>query len=228
MVNAVMEREEHLLSDEEWDVLRIYSGLDCKSSLSRVVHSVLYDDIDCARYLLVRLAFRQPEWHALYSLDKYASEIGQEGLELALKRLCVPIKDLAHQPTPPPSPTLALRRQEKVKEEEDAVPSLSFSDSEGPPKPTLPPKPTQIFKPSTKTSDCEIEEPVVDPRNLKFDYFFRDQSSMTVRETLSRLPLPDLREISKSMKVGSYTMRVRRRRLGHLIVSDFANRKMCS
>ncbi|KAF7778490.1 hypothetical protein Agabi119p4_2835 [Agaricus bisporus var. burnettii] len=189
MVNAVMEQETHLLSDEEWDVLKVYRGLDY-----------------CTRYLLVRLAFRQPDWHALYSLDKYASEIGQEGLEQALKTLCIPIKDLACQPTPPPSPTLVIKKQEKVKEE-DAALSLSFANREETPKPTIPPRLIQISKPSTKISDSEIEEPVVDPLNLKFDYFFRDQSSMTVREALNRLGLPDLREISKSMKVGSYTMR---------------------
>lgn len=179
------------------------------SILSQLRLDVVYDKSDRARYLLVRLALRQPDWHALSSLQKYSSEIGEEELEQALRTLCIPIKDMNFEQSPPPSPTLVIKQADVVKKEEAAV-DLTLLDDEEPPIPRMIQKPTQaiLVKPSIKTSDQEIEEPVVDPFNLKFDYLFRDQSTMTVKEALTRLTLPDLREISKSMKVGTLTMRV--------------------
>lgn len=40
MVNVIMEKETHLLSDAEWDVLKVYRNLDCKRHplLSLAVH----------------------------------------------------------------------------------------------------------------------------------------------------------------------------------------------
>lgn len=35
-----MEQETHLLSDEEWDVLKVYRGLDCKFSMVR--HAITF------------------------------------------------------------------------------------------------------------------------------------------------------------------------------------------
>ncbi len=172
---------------------------------------------DPARYLLVRLVLRQPEWHSLSSLQKYSSEIGEEGLEEALRTLCIPIKDMKLEEYTTPSPSTPsnsegmIESQSGVKKEEEDLVDLIFLDEEEAPKPSVhtDPKATQpIFvKPSTKTSEVEIEEPQVDPSNLIFDYLFRDQSTMTVREALTRLTLPDLREISRSMKVGTPTMR---------------------
>lgn len=169
---------------------------------------------DPTRYLLVRLVLRQPEWHALSSLHKYSSEIGEEGLEEALKTLCVPVKDLKLGQLPTPSPNQVIEEEKVVKKEEEDVTDLTFLYGGTTPPPTLRLPLTQrslqatLTKPSTKASDHEIEEPVVDPANLKFDFLFRDQSSMTVREALTRLTLPDLREISRCMKVGTPTMRV--------------------
>ncbi|KXN91395.1 hypothetical protein AN958_00657 [Leucoagaricus sp. SymC.cos] len=196
MVNAIMEKETHLLSDAEWDILKIYRKLDYR-----------------ARYLLVRLVLRQPDWHALSSLHKYSAEIGEEELEAALKTLCIPVKDMNFEPTPPSSPTPAVKQEEDVKEEEDLI-DLTFLDGdEEQPEPTLPLGLTQnltqpsLTIPSVKTSDREIDEPVVDPSNLQFDYLFRDQSTMTVREALTQLTVPDLKEIQRSIKVGQSKMR---------------------
>ncbi|KAF5358415.1 hypothetical protein D9756_001293 [Leucocoprinus leucothites] len=198
MVNVIMEKETHLLSDAEWDMLKVYRKLDYR-----------------VRYLLVRLVFRQPDWHALSSLDKYSAEIGEEELAEALKTLCVPVKEMKFDvsPSPPPSTEAKRETQEECKIKEENIVDLTSMDDEELPIPPLrlglTQKPTQISlqKPAIKTSDHEIEEPVVDPENLVFDYLFRDQSTMTVREALTRLTLPDLREIQKSMKVGTPTMR---------------------
>ncbi|KAJ3554977.1 hypothetical protein NP233_g12311 [Leucocoprinus birnbaumii] len=244
MVNVIMEKETHLLSDEEWDVLKVYRKLDYR-----------------ARYLLVRLVFRQPDWHALSSLDKYAAEIGEDELAEALKMLCVPVKDLKlredrdSSPTASPDPgvkqeieeedslpssVLPVVKQEikeedtlpppllpkakqeikeekmKLKVEEKEIIDLVSDDDEEIPNPPLrlgltqQPAQTQSFtiqKPTIKISEQEIEEPVVDPQNLVFDYLFRDQSTMTVREALTRLTLPELREIQRMVKVGNSNMR---------------------
>ncbi|KAF9447872.1 hypothetical protein P691DRAFT_705955 [Macrolepiota fuliginosa MF-IS2] len=198
MINAIMEKETHLLSDAEWDVLKVVRNLDYS-----------------ARYLLVRLVLRQPEWHALSSLHKYSSEIGEEGLEEALNILCVPVEDLKLKqlsiPSPDPIKEEIIKEDTVEKEGEDVIDMTSLNGVSLEPVPCLPPtqKQTQaiLTKPSTKTSKHEIEEPIVDPANLNFEFMFRDQSSMTVREALTRLTLPDLREISRSMKVGTLTMR---------------------
>jgi Fanconi-associated nuclease 1 len=138
-------------------------------------------------------------------------EIGEEELEKTLKKLCVPVKDMVFDP-PSPSPS-STKQEDPVKEEEEVI-TLIISNEENvkalePIKLlSLTQKPAQLSKPTIKTSDREIEEPVVDPSNLQFDYLFRDQSTITVREALTRLTLPDLREIARSMKVGTPTMRV--------------------
>jgi len=146
------------------------------------------------RYLLVRLVFRQPDWHALSSLDKYSTEIGEEGLTDALTALCVPIKDMKFDFSSPFSP-----RQETIP---GAVVKADEKFPIPPPLSSATQMQSFLQKPSIKTSDVEIEEPVVDPSNLRFDYLFRDQTTMTVREALTRLTLPELQEISRSMKIG--------------------------
>lgn len=151
------------------------------------------------RYLLVRLVFRQPDWHALSSMDKYSTEIGEEGLADALTALCVPIKDMKFDLSSPSSPRQDTTPGTIVKAEE-------ASGDEEFPNPPLRSSATQmqsfLQKPSIKTSDVEMEEPVVDPSNLRFDYLFRDQTTMTAREALTRLTIPELQEISRSMKIG--------------------------
>jgi len=132
-------------------------------------------------------------------MDKYSTEIGEEGLADAFTALCVPIKDMKFDLSSPSSPRQGITPGTIVKAEE-------ASDDEEFPNPPLRLSATQmqsfLQKPSIKTSDVEMEEPVVDPSNLRFDYLFRDQTTMTVREALTRLTIPELQEISRSMKIG--------------------------
>lgn len=135
-------------------------------------------------------------------------------LEDTLKALCVPMKDMIFSQDSSSSLSPEIKREEAVKEEENVINLTLFDDEESQnPLPHLarmqnPRTQGSRQEPSIKIFDHEIEEPVVDPENLVFDYFFRDQSSMTVREALTRLTLPDIKEISKTMKVGKQDWRV--------------------
>jgi len=132
-------------------------------------------------------------------MDKYSTEIGEEGLADALTTLCVPIKDIKFDPSSPSSArqniTLGaiVKAEEASDDEEFPIPPLHLSVAR---------TQSSLQKPSIRTSDVEIEEPVVDPSNLRFDYLFRDQTTMTIREALTRLTIPELQEISRSMKIG--------------------------
>ncbi|KAK0211693.1 VRR-NUC domain-containing protein [Armillaria fumosa] len=77
MINEVDSYESHLLSEDEWSLIRL-CGKEMKYH---------------ARYLLVRLLCRkQNRWHSFNALHRYTSEIGEDGIRQAITDLAVALE----------------------------------------------------------------------------------------------------------------------------------------
>ncbi|PBK93269.1 hypothetical protein ARMGADRAFT_966786 [Armillaria gallica] len=77
MINEVDSYESHLLSEDEWCLIRLF-GKEMKYH---------------ARYLLVRLLCRkQNRWHSFNALHRYTSEIGEDGIRQAITDLAAALE----------------------------------------------------------------------------------------------------------------------------------------
>ncbi|KAK0211331.1 hypothetical protein DFS33DRAFT_1252122 [Desarmillaria ectypa] len=100
MINEVDSYERHLLSEDEWYLIRLL-GRDMKYH---------------ARYLLARLLCRkQNRWHSFNALHRYTSEIGEEGIRQAIADL---------------SAVLERSEEVKVKVEETEIIDLTIDEEE--------------------------------------------------------------------------------------------------
>ncbi|PBK78858.1 hypothetical protein ARMSODRAFT_58544 [Armillaria solidipes] len=100
MINEVDSYESHLLSEDEWCLIRLV-GKEMKYH---------------ARYLLARLLCRkQNRWHSFNALHRYTSEIGEDGIRQA-------ITDLAAAPEP--------SDEAEVKVEEPDIIDLTLDEEE--------------------------------------------------------------------------------------------------
>ena len=90
-----MTREEHLLSQDEFDVIARYvNGISRMSLLTYTTYMYIYGFIlyiADAQYLLVRLCLRKEDkWHRLSDL-KYEKQIGSgDAIRKAIDELCFP------------------------------------------------------------------------------------------------------------------------------------------
>ncbi|KAK0482662.1 VRR-NUC domain-containing protein [Armillaria novae-zelandiae] len=109
MINEVDSYESHLLSEDEWSLIRL-SGNEMKYH---------------ARYLLARLLCRkQNRWHSFNALHRYTSEIGEDGIRQA-------ITDLAA--------ALEPSEEAKVRVEESEIIDLTLDEEEEDRKPVAGP-----------------------------------------------------------------------------------------
>ncbi|KAK0463511.1 VRR-NUC domain-containing protein [Desarmillaria tabescens] len=100
MINEVDSYERHLLSEDEWCLIRLL-GKELKYH---------------ARYLLARLLCRkQNRWHSFNALHRYTSEIGEDGIRQAITDL---------------SAALEPSEEAKVKVEEPEIIDLTLDEEE--------------------------------------------------------------------------------------------------
>ncbi|KAJ4477339.1 hypothetical protein J3R30DRAFT_3484850 [Lentinula aciculospora] len=172
IANQIYDFESNLLSKEEEIALAAFRKLSYPS-----------------RYILIRLALRKPGWHTRKSLSKYVSEVGDHGIDLAAKELCVPVSEILQRDNKLKVKTKDVKMEEvdvKVEVEvkvdaNDIIDLTEDSDNE------------DVTEPSPSCS------PIALPPEAQ--YFCQNQTHMTLDEALARLSVDEVKGLNKDCKV---------------------------
>ncbi|KAF9068946.1 hypothetical protein BDP27DRAFT_1294387 [Rhodocollybia butyracea] len=160
IVNQINDFELDLLSEQERKALTAFQHLQY-----------------CSRYILIRLSLRKVgKYHT--SLQKYVSEVGEQGIKVAREEICRPVDDILER-----AQNVKVEEEDKMKVEETEVIDLT-SDDEGEPS----------------TSGCaQPEQPGVVQQDLSF--LCENESRMTLDQALERLDVPALKDLMKECRV---------------------------
>ncbi|KAJ3987415.1 hypothetical protein F5890DRAFT_1498213 [Lentinula detonsa] len=170
IVNQIYNFESNLLSKEEGDALVAFRKLKYSSM-----------------YILIRLALRKPAWHTRKSLNKYVSEVGDWGINLAVKELCIPIFEILERPD-----VVNVKEEEEkveVKIEHEVIDLTEDSEVE-----TTPSISNRLCKRS-----CSAPSSPPEPQHLSF--FCENEARMTLDEALAKLSLDEVKILVKDYKV---------------------------
>ncbi|KAG7448357.1 uncharacterized protein BT62DRAFT_767164 [Guyanagaster necrorhizus] len=127
MINEVDSYEGHLLSEDEWCLIRLL-GKEMKYP---------------ARYLLARLLCRkQNRWHSFNALHRYTSEIGEDGIRQAIADLSAAL--------------LEPSEEAEVKVEEPEIIDLTFDEEEEDDREPVA-GPSRLATPQTQNTDAVFE-----------------------------------------------------------------------
>ncbi|KAF5391509.1 hypothetical protein D9757_002479 [Collybiopsis confluens] len=162
IINQVWQYEDYLFSKEEQEAISAFGKLSYST-----------------RYILVRLCLRMPGWHTRKSLEKYISEVGIEGIDGALKELCLSVEEISE-----------LGPKEDVKQEE--VDEVEFIDLTGDSQDE------EEHKSDVTVLNPQLPQPQITQGGLS--YLCENQTSMSLEDILSRLSVPCLKDIAKSFK----------------------------
>lgn len=143
---------------------------------------------------------RKPLWHPS-STFKYLQEIGEEGLALALKHVCLPFEPVLDQDEDAteedhqPDYSVVIEHGHKVID-------LSLDDND---EPQTEAGPSHL--PDTPADDSDIGK-LQAIEELVLDHFARDEESMTLEELLQALNVDRLKLIVKATKTRCNKMKV--------------------
>ena len=158
-------------------------------------------DLDNARYVLVRLTLRKPnQWYCLAGLNKYKSEVGEDGIVPAILELCRPIHEVAN------NMDVDVKQEDiKVpKQEEREIIDLTLDDSENEEdisaRPiTLGARTSHLHPPSHSAADFTTYfDP--GPTELNLRFLCEDERSMSLADVLERLSVKQLSDLVKATK----------------------------
>jgi Fanconi-associated nuclease 1 len=195
MVRAVLDNEEHLIADDEWNYLGKYSDLSCmchRNQMGCLIFTVVrISNLDEARYLLVRLCLRKEEkWHRLDQL-KYQREIGDPAkIKQAIRQLCDDGE--VHEVT----------SEQEVKREETEIIDLTLDDEDEEPQTNSTAAPVLTSKVEEQPERADLSQTsssdILDPGPLALA---EDETKMTIRELLECLNADELKKFAKQMKL---------------------------
>ncbi|KAJ3922957.1 VRR-NUC domain-containing protein, partial [Lentinula edodes] len=138
---------------------------------------------DPSRYILIRLGCRKPGWHTRRSLSKYVSEVGECGINIAVKELCMPVSEIIKHSDGVSAEMKTEVDIQGVKVEREVIDLTEDLDDE--PK-TCP----SLHIPSSSPSEL---------RSLS--YLCEDEAHMTLDEALARLSVDEVKSLVKDCKV---------------------------
>ncbi|KAJ3844806.1 hypothetical protein F5878DRAFT_600961 [Lentinula raphanica] len=189
IVNEIFNYESNLLSNEEREALAAFRKLQYPS-----------------RYILIRLALRKPGWHTRKSLSKYVSEVGDCGIALAAKELCIPVSELLNRPDLEDikvettqevkvKAETVTEMTEEVKTVKEEVCEMKFEVKKEIAEVKMERMDFEIID-LTEDSECEVA-----PQKSKHVFFCEDQTNMTLDEALAKLSLDEVKGLVKDCKV---------------------------
>ncbi|KAJ7668675.1 VRR-NUC domain-containing protein [Mycena polygramma] len=156
-ISHILEEEQHLLSDDEFRLFKAMGRLDYKP-----------------RFILFRIIVRKAgQWFTVEKLQKYTSEVGEQGLLNAFEELCIPFT-----PGPEPEPM----------EVDDGIIDLTLDSDDEDAAPVAGPS----HGPST--SKPEDSEP-------RLDYFCESEKDLALLDGLRVLKVDQLKSLCKTLKI---------------------------
>ncbi|KAJ6497648.1 VRR-NUC domain-containing protein [Mycena sanguinolenta] len=157
-INNILDKEHHLFTEEEWDLVKAIGKLKYHS-----------------RYILFRILQRKEgKWFKFQDLRKYTSEVGEDGIEDAMKTLSRPLK-------PEPEPM----------EVDDEIIDLT-ADTDDEEEPSVA-GPSNLYQQVPVSSSAEDE--------LCLDYFCQDEEELSLLEGLRILKVDEIKRLCKIMKI---------------------------
>ncbi|KAF7351105.1 Fanconi-associated nuclease [Mycena sanguinolenta] len=157
-INNIFDTEHHLFTEEEWSLVRAIGKLEYHS-----------------RYILFRILQRKEgKWFKFQDLRKYISEVGEDGIEDAMKTLSRPLK-------PEPEPMEA---------DDEIIDLTGDTDDEEEPSGTGP----SNFHPQVPASSSAEDE-------LRLDYFCQDEEELSLLDGLRILKVDEIKNLCKIMKI---------------------------
>jgi hypothetical protein len=191
MVYAVLDNETHLIAEDEWHYFVKYINLsgECRRNWTRrsIAHN---QNVEEARYLLVRLCLRKEDkWHRLDQL-KYQRDIGDPAkIKQAIRELC---NDGSVHEEP---------SEQEVKQGEPEIIDLTLDDEDDEPQSISTAAPVQtliVEEESEEPGLSQASSDVVDPGPLALA---EDETKMENRELLECLNADELKKFAKQMKL---------------------------
>ncbi|KAJ7270030.1 VRR-NUC domain-containing protein [Mycena haematopus] len=153
-INNIDQEERHLFTEEEWRLVIAIRKLKYHS-----------------RYILFRLLLRKGKWFRVQDLRKYTSEVGEDGINDAMKTLSQPLN---------PDPELM--------EVDDGVIDLTLdSDDDEDAQP--------VAGPSTLVASSNAEDEV------RLDYFCQDGKKLSLLEGLRILKVEEIKTLCKTVRI---------------------------
>ncbi|KIK55162.1 hypothetical protein GYMLUDRAFT_76710 [Collybiopsis luxurians FD-317 M1] len=165
IVNQVWDYEDHLMTEDEKNAILAFRKLSYPT-----------------RYILIRLSLRMPGWHTRKTLEKYISEVGPEGIDKAMKELCLSVVDMQKLDS------------EEVKQEEQEIIDLTIESEDEGQSNSAP-----SSRPQNRARD--VSPSPHNPAESILSYLCKNGTHMTLDEILFRLSAPGLKAIAKNFKI---------------------------
>lgn len=188
MLEVVMTHEDHLLSQDEFNVIgRYVDGISCMCHFllpyCATTHGSAWFTAD-AQYLLIRLCLRKEDkWHRISDL-KYEKQIGGgDGIRKAIDDLCSPAASNETE-NQAQAPEVHQEPPQDVKQEEPEIIDLSIDEDN-----------------NAKEEEIPIPLPPSSSQPAEILAFAEDDSVMTIKDLLGCLNLDELKDIAKQFKV---------------------------
>ncbi|KAJ3810701.1 hypothetical protein F5876DRAFT_76519 [Lentinula aff. lateritia] len=176
IANQIYDFESNLLSKEEENALAAFRRLEYPS-----------------RYILIRLGCRKPGWHTRRSLSKYVSEVGECGINIAVRELCMPVSEIIKQND-------GVSVKEEVKMEVKAEVKMEVDIQGVKVEREVIDLTEDLDDESTTCPSSHI--PSSSPSELRsLSYLCEDEAHMTLDEALARLSVDEVKSLVKDCKV---------------------------
>lgn len=195
MVKTVLDYECFLFSNDELAFFKAYSQLSCPSFdyIRREVSNNHYH-LDKARYLLARLLVRKTgKWYRLSQL-KYVSELGEDGILLAIEELCGKLgSEMKDSPPSSLQCSPKLRRPLALNQRnEDTIDLISDEETTNTNE--------QLRARSLSAQPNEASASQSTNRNT-LDYYAEDENRASLQELLKCLTVEELKAIARTLKL---------------------------